>query len=328
MRIHHLNCIASGASRGRIGAFALHCLLVETHEGLLLVDTGLGLGDVADPQQRLSDAYLSALKPGLDPEMTALRQIERMGFRSSDVRDIVLTHLDCDQAGGLDDFPRARVHVLAAERDHAIAQKSWLDRQRYRPQQWSTQNRWMAHEPSFGAGWMGFECARDLPCLPTDLLLVPLPGHTPGHAGVALRCEGKWLLHAGDAFFDPRELDAKPQTRLALRLYERFLDSDHAARVATQQRLRDLHRTHPQIEIFCTHDIGAFERLSGRTADERVPAAHEAWRDKIVRRPVVEAPISAHHGVPGLEVADYTGDADTPPPRVPMFGDRDARPRR
>ena len=55
-------------------------------------------------------------------------------------------------------------HPTPAERDHAIAQKSWLDRQRYRPQQWSTQNRWMAHEPSFGAGWMGF--LTGIGCLP------------------------------------------------------------------------------------------------------------------------------------------------------------------
>jgi len=52
------------------------------------------------------------------------------------VTDIVLTHLDFDHAGGLDDFPRARVHLLAIERDCALQQARWLDRQRYRPQQW------------------------------------------------------------------------------------------------------------------------------------------------------------------------------------------------
>ena len=44
-----------------------------------------------------------------------MRQIQRLGFDPRDVRDIVLTHLDFDHAGGLCDFPEARVHLLGAE---------------------------------------------------------------------------------------------------------------------------------------------------------------------------------------------------------------------
>lgn len=42
-----------------------------------------------------------------------------------DVRHIVLTHLDFDHAGGLDDFPEATVHMLQIERDVAVAQRSY-----------------------------------------------------------------------------------------------------------------------------------------------------------------------------------------------------------
>jgi glyoxylase-like metal-dependent hydrolase (beta-lactamase superfamily II) len=34
--------------------------------------------------------------------------------------------------------------------------------------------------------------------------LVPLPGHTFGHRSVAYREDGKWSLHAGDAYFDSK----------------------------------------------------------------------------------------------------------------------------
>ena len=43
---------------------------------------------------------------------------------------MVLTHLDFDHAGGLDDFPAATVHLLAEERDAAVARRSALDRTR------------------------------------------------------------------------------------------------------------------------------------------------------------------------------------------------------
>ena len=115
-----------------------HCLLIETGTELVLVDTGFGLRDVANPHSRLSTFFLALLNPDFREEMTAARQIERLGFRTADVRHIVLTHLDFDHAGGLDDFPEATIHMLQQERDYALAQRTWMDRQRFRPQQWSS----------------------------------------------------------------------------------------------------------------------------------------------------------------------------------------------
>src|SRR5690606_2563943 len=127
-----------------------HCILVESNDGLVLVDTGLGTRDVADPRSRLSWFFLSLLSPDFRQEMTAVHPIRQLGFAPSDVRHILLTHLDFDHAGGLDDFPQATVHLLAAEREHAEAQRTWLDRQRFRPQQWSGVARWQTHRASAG----------------------------------------------------------------------------------------------------------------------------------------------------------------------------------
>ena len=133
------------------GALACHCLLVETSGGLVLCDTGMGLLDITHPRERLSSFFLALLSPDFREEMTAVRQIEALGYKASDVQHIVLTHLDFDHAGGLDDFPNATVHMLAAERDAAEQQKTWLDRQRFRPQQWSSQDRWRAFTRRMGA---------------------------------------------------------------------------------------------------------------------------------------------------------------------------------
>jgi glyoxylase-like metal-dependent hydrolase (beta-lactamase superfamily II) len=306
------------AARGKAGLFergrlAAHCLLIESDDGLVLVDTGLGLGDVADPTQRLSAFFLRLLKPELRAEMTAVRQIERLGFRSADVRDIVLTHLDFDTAGGLDDFPRARVHLLTRERDFAALQRTWLDRQRFRPQQWSTRNHWVTYAPDDTERWMGLPCVRQLCGLSPDILLVPLRGHTPGHAGVAIKTDAGWLLHAGDAFFDPRELDAHPHCRTGLRLYQRMLDVDRSARLQNQARLRALKQTFPEIDIFCSHDVEAFERLAGRPANTPVEAGDlstDQWRQKIVRRPEVNVVARANEAAPGIEVHHHDADEE------------------
>ena len=249
------------------GHLCCHCLLVEGEHGLTLVDTGYGMGDVADPRGRLSHFFLKLLKPEFRAELTAVRQVERLGFSAGDVRDIVLTHLDFDHAGGLDDFPQARVHMLLEERDHALAQKTWMDRQRYRPQQWSSKPRWKVYSPAAGERWYGFDCVRDLAGLPPDILLVPLRGHTFGHAGVAVRSGGRWLLLAGDAYFHHREMDfEKPWCTPGLAMYQVMLEKDRSARLANQQRLRTLRHEHgAQVDIFSAHDNAEFKRLSGRS---------------------------------------------------------------
>ncbi|MFN2646454.1 MAG: MBL fold metallo-hydrolase [Burkholderiales bacterium] len=289
MRLHHLNCISTcplggrlmdGRTRGLLsrGELACHCLLVETSAGLVLVDTGLGLADVADPKRRLSAFFLALLSPKFREDMTAIRQIERLGYSPRDVRHIVLTHLDFDHAGGLDDFPWATVHLMAEERDYARLQKTWLDRQRFRPQQWSTGAQWLGYTAAAGERWFGFERVRELAGVPPELVMVPLAGHTHGHAGIAVKRPNGWLLQAGDAYFYHREMDLeRPRCTPGLRFYQWMMEKDRVWRLSNQLRLRELLATNGRsVRVCCGHDRLEFERLSGRPA--AAPAAPRvAW---------------------------------------------------
>src|ERR1035438_6539499 len=40
-----------------------------------------------------------------------------------------------------------------------------------------------------------------------EILLIPLPGHTLGLTGVAVKRGGNWLLHCGDAYFHHGEVE-------------------------------------------------------------------------------------------------------------------------
>jgi len=302
MRIHHLNCISSCPLGGKLmdagpeailqrGHLTNHCLLVETDSQLVLVDTGFGLEDIARPHSRISEFFLSMLSPDFRTEMTAIRQIEALGFDPGDVRDIVLTHLDFDHAGGLDDFPHARVHMLQAERDYALMQKTWLDRQRFRPQQWQTKPNWQVYSPGEGDMWFGFNRVRALDGITSDIALVPLVGHTFGHAGVAVRGEnGRWLFNTGDAYFFHGEMDPdNPTCTPGLRFYQRMMDKNHEARVWNQTRLRELRRSYAdEVDLFCSHDVLEFERVAGRSAEipaERMIASRSPGRTHPEQQP-------------------------------------------
>ena len=244
-----------------------HCLLIEVGDGLVLVDTGLGLEDIARASERLSRAFRWAVRPALDPAETAASQVEALGFRRDDVRHIVLTHLDPDHAGGISDFPDATVHVMQAEHRGALTRERAIERSRYRPPQWAHGPRWELHDVR-GEPWHGFEAVRDLPGLPPELLLVPLGGHTRGHAGVAVAVADGWLLHCGDAYFHRNTLEGGPLP-LGLRCFQAVNQMDRKSRVENQLRLGELAQDHgDQVEVFCAHDASEFQSLSGVPSNE------------------------------------------------------------
>jgi len=92
-----------------------HCLLLEHDGRLALNDSGIGLEDIVRPLERIGQAAIDAAGFQFREEFTAARQIERLGYRTADVLDIVLTHADPDHVGGLADFPAAAVHISAEE---------------------------------------------------------------------------------------------------------------------------------------------------------------------------------------------------------------------
>jgi glyoxylase-like metal-dependent hydrolase (beta-lactamase superfamily II) len=272
MAIHHVNCGTMCPTGKRIiendgGLFerarmVCHVLVVETDQGLVLVDTGLGTRDIDEPA-RLGRGFLRRSAP-LDRAETALAHVERLGYRASDVRHVVATHLDLDHVGGISDFPDATVHVLVDEHAAAMDPRGPSKRYGYRPAQWAHGPRWQRHAVD-GEQWNGFGAVRVVPGLSVDVLLIPLVGHSAGHCGVAVRDGERWLLHAGDAYFSHLEIDpVAPATPLGLALFQRMRSVDERARRSNQVRLRQLVRDHGDVDVFCAHDARELARYALR----------------------------------------------------------------
>src|SRR4051794_23915389 len=138
-----------------------HCLLVETGDSLVLIDTGFGADDMRHPYRRLGAPFVAAFRMKPRPAETATEQIRALGFDPADVRRIACTHLDLDHAGGLPDFPEAEVHVFEPERDVAV-NPSLRDRARYPSCHLEHGPRWVTHAVD-GDSWFGFESIRLLP---------------------------------------------------------------------------------------------------------------------------------------------------------------------
>jgi len=246
-----------------------HCLLVKTDEGLVLVDSGLGSRDYAQPTLRVRFLF-KVDHASRDPRHTALLQLPALGYAPQDVRHIVLTHLHADHDGGLPDFPWAKVHVYAREYQAATHPRrlSFNDVVGIEPKHWLHAPQWVIHDEKFEP-WFGLD---SLPVLGNEepgILFVPLPGHTPGQCGVAVHTGERWLLHCGDAFVRPCQVDpvnpSSPFSSWAAP-FERYMFP-----LPARQTLSRLLREHgDQVTAFCSHDPNAYAELRGISLEEAI----------------------------------------------------------
>jgi glyoxylase-like metal-dependent hydrolase (beta-lactamase superfamily II) len=249
--IHHLNCASLHPYIPAIDSI-VNCLLLESDDGYLLVDTGFGRQDYLNPSP-LVRTFIALLRTPCDMEETALRQVEGFGIDPKDVRHILLTHMHLDHAGGLPDFPWAQVHVHRREYEMGMRRSLPLG-PFYRPEHWAHNPNWALYDNA-STDWYGFEAIEVLPGIKPRILFLPLPGHSPGHCGVAIELDHGWLLHCGDATYpfyrmeDPRQPYGEPPTWLV-----HWLLGPHTP------KLKALHaRWGDEIHLICGHDPVSLE---------------------------------------------------------------------
>ena len=270
MKIYHLNCGTLFPLFPRGTQSILYCLLIETNDGVLLVDTGFGTQDYTRPT-RFIKFFTASLGMRRSLEETAAFQVEKLGYSKNDVKHIVMTHLHCDHSGGLRDFPDAKVHVHKLEYE-AIQSPKGIKERFYASEHWSHVPKWVVHEIEEKDDWFGFCNLRVQEDLSPDVRLIPLHGHTRGHCGVAIQTSTGWLLHCGDAtypFYQENE-PAPPMKPLPFYVMSppKWLE---ASLVGNQTpRLRELYEKHGnEIQFICSNDSITYSRQPHESYEQK-----------------------------------------------------------
>ena len=241
MSVQILNCASMSPwwPRWQVGAT---CLLVDTDRGPVLVDTGLGLHDHKPPSRLLRFFWLPfGIHAAADE--CAVCQVTSLGIRPQDVQHIVLTHLHFDHAGGLPDFPWARIHLHRKEYEAMRRPRTWIERFAYDPEDFAHQPDWVLYERATEK-WFDFD-AIPLPFSPR-MYLIPLFGHTSGHCGLAVEAGAGWIFQAADA------LPINARYNITPGWLNRLVLGPHVP------RLKAFAASHPEVQILAGHGFSSF----------------------------------------------------------------------
>lgn len=247
-KIHHLNCVKIESPMGSaIG----HCLLIEENNKLTLIDSGIGLLECKEPEKRLGKELITSVGFAFDENLTAIMQIEKLGFHPENVENIICSHLDPDHIGGVADFPEAQIHVSKEE------YKSFKNgNERYLQQQLSHNPDLKLYETN-NTECFGLPARKvDVNLQTTEVFLIPLFGHTLGHCGIGIQLKNQWIFYVGDAYYLRAELEEKyhPVDQLAT-----IRAVDNNLRLESLDKVRGIIKNFGQLEYFGYHDPNEFK---------------------------------------------------------------------
>jgi len=156
--------------------------LVHHPAGLCLFDTGQTALAAAAGYHPRWHPFLRLARFELEAEDEIGAQLVRSGIDPGDVRWVVLSHLHTDHVGGVGSFSRAEVIVSSCEWERAEGLSGRL--RGYVPQHWPLAEPELVDlaGPPVGPFAGSYDVAGD-----GSLVVVPTPGHTPGHVSLVVR---------------------------------------------------------------------------------------------------------------------------------------------
>lgn len=237
--------VVEGGNWLRIRHMRQHVVVIKHPRGTLLLDAGVGR---ATPKAFQRNSSLNRMLFGFGKHEPAVDQLAAHGVRPNDINAILVSHLHWDHAGGLPDFPGVPVWVQAAELVAADqgTPPSYIGEHKDAAIAWRPYE--MPMQP-----YEGFERSLDVMGDGT-LMLVDLPGHTPGHSGLFVAAaNGKRYFFSGDVTWAARGLEQQ-KSRPAFTRWLTGVDWNAARNAETIARIAAVKARLPELIVVPAHD--------------------------------------------------------------------------
>lgn len=234
---------------------ALVFLVRHPQQGCLLFDTGYS-HHFLEATRRMPERLYTCVTPVTLPRGGSMKeQLAARGMAPADIRHVFVSHFHGDHIGGLPDFPGAQIFCARAGWQDMAGRSRFSRVRKGLLRELAPEA--IAHRLCFiedlgeittPAEFAPFTRARDL-FGDGSLLAIELPGHAPGHWGLAFRAAREWIFLLGDAAWSSAALRAgAPPPRLTTA----FLGNTPDYR-RTFEGLRRIALAHPNIRLVPSH---------------------------------------------------------------------------
>jgi glyoxylase-like metal-dependent hydrolase (beta-lactamase superfamily II) len=232
---------------------ALVAFVVEHPQGRLLIDAGVAR-DV--PQHLKTTPWLLQTFASLTVRQPTVDALAARGIEPRDLRGIVLTHSHWDHVSGLADLREVPVWITSQELTHARSNDDGGTLYR----QLESEGPLQLRDLTFPDGEYGpFAKSHDF-FGDGSVVIVPIPGHTPGSIGVFVSSSsGERFLIIGDTAWAKEGVDWPAEKPWLAR---RMVDFDAATVREQLILLHQLQSTNPDLVIVPAHDARVQEAIA------------------------------------------------------------------
>jgi len=243
--------------------FPILSVLIERDNDLVLFDTGIGtrIDQEMRPLIYWGNLFFHRciMRTQFMPQRDALvHQLPRLGFQPSDVKNVIISHLHWDHAGGMRDFLNAHFIVNGKEWNFATQLAGvQLYKNAFIKEQFCESGLDIElMETDLSKPFLNFPASHDI-FGDGSMVLVDLPGHSPGLMGLYVTMpSGRRFLFSADTFYFPEGLEQRmPKSALM-----QSLVSESPEAGSSINRVYELMNSDPELVIVGSHDY----RLPGR----------------------------------------------------------------
>lgn len=176
--------------------YAVKCpaFLIDHPEGNVLFDTGVSWEMKQDPENYGPNGapHMGAHVDNIDmtEDDYVANQIEDMGYSPSEIDYVVMSHLHCDHAGGISDFPDSEFIVQSAELSYA-----WWPRNPIQQAFYVEGDFTKLRDPEFNVTEVEgrWDILGD-----GSIVTIPTPGHTKGHQSLKVELADRTVILGAD----------------------------------------------------------------------------------------------------------------------------------